>query len=654
MEDFKLISELDEHSQVSIHLVATHARPFAPPRANAIVNAWCYSHQYKFIERIDKKTGEIPPDDKDIEYLCNQLPRDMRRIIQEATKDFSCQDALQGYFEKECTDRNPDMNSFSTREPCSLVVERFLHVPHKQVLLIQGKAGAGKSTIGMKWAIDKGNKWKAGEQYPIFLYLPTCASVVEYMKGALGHDLRPKDLERFVKNNNFLVLLDGYDEMGQKDNVIEKVFHELQGCTSFKAIITCRSDYLRSDGSSERLFRLPGAAKDTLQVVWLCPLNLSNREQVSQYLDCYLPTRQGERSEQQKEDALEMIPELRYIITTPFCLKVILDMLPRLHSYREKDPYFRMTRHSIYKEYIDEWFDREWIRLKRSEIFQEGRRKAGLNDENYMEWYHHAAQKLCMKMHEKNSSKLCLRTNDEFLTEAPFNFLASQEKNLESQLGSRLLRGCLTSLKRKNEGPLQESLEISFVDQTFRAFFLADSILEHLSTQDNLPAGLTLRNLNKEPEIITEIADVVRGDNYYREKLLDLVLSSRGNDLTKDAITASANAASILVAADVSFSGLNLQGVQIPGSVLRGGVFHKTNFDCADLSNADISHGYFVEAKLEKAAMDGVYLGVEHKSNITSRTIKCSGMHPSNQMLAIGSKDGTVRVWEVETGECRQ
>ncbi|MDA8774078.1 pentapeptide repeat-containing protein, partial [Chlamydiia bacterium] len=61
-----------------------------------------------------------------------------------------------------------------------------------------------------------------------------------------------------------------------------------------------------------------------------------------------------------------------------------------------------------------------------------------------------------------------------------------------------------------------------------------------------------------------------------------------------------ANAMTILVGAEVNFSGKDLHGVQIPGAILKGGVFNHTNFKGANLTRTNVSYASFDHANLSE------------------------------------------------------
>uniref|UniRef100_A0A7S4KE71 Uncharacterized protein n=1 Tax=Guillardia theta TaxID=55529 RepID=A0A7S4KE71_GUITH len=222
----------------------------------------------------------------------------------------------------------------------------------------------------------------------------------------------------------------------------------------------------------------------------------------------------------------------------------------------------------MHKEYAKEWYRREWEKLAQRQELAEQAKQAGMRDGNYMEWYSRGAKHVCLYMHREQRKHVVLKEGDGFSSVAPFS-LRMRGGDVTQQLGYWLLRGSLTRVKHnKREG----SLEVSFVHDLYRSFFLAEATLEELRKKEDgqadeavrVPASLSVRNLRGEVETIKEHAIVVQGKRKYQERLFDVMRASR-EDGSEETGRASANAATILVAASVSWSGLDLSGVRVAG-----------------------------------------------------------------------------------------
>eukprot|EP00960_Hanusia_phi_P001686 48846-Hanusia_phi.AAC.1 len=215
-------------------------------------------------------------------------------------------------------------------------------------------------------------------------------------------------------------------------------------------------------------------------------------------------------SRKKYEEAMESMHELRDVVRTPYSLKVMLFALPRLHEKRTRKPSLTINRHNMYKEYVIEWYRREWDKLKQSQELADRTQQIAVHDGNFLDWYSAAAKQLCLQMQRKQKIHLVHKAGDAFLSSPPFS-LSMQGGDVKHELGYWLLRGCLARVKEnKHEG----SLEVSFVHDLIRSYFLAESTFEQLRSTAHwaraVPESLALHNLRNEVECIKEHAMVVR------------------------------------------------------------------------------------------------------------------------------------------------
>ncbi|EKX43850.1 hypothetical protein GUITHDRAFT_110301 [Guillardia theta CCMP2712] len=449
-------------------MVTSQSPPFMPHKANMIINAWCHSHRYGFADKVDLESGKV------VEWTYGSIPKNLREIIKHTLGDFSesVDEAVDCFIETDCTDSDPEFRQ-APGVPSSKLLHSFMHDKRKRVLLLLGQAGSGKSTIGMKWVIEMGEAWHADKAYPVYLYLPRCKSVKEYMKDAVGPEKSPVNDQAwrdFLRRHSFFVVMDAYDEMGTTENVVDKLFKELAVSKGIKVIVTCRSGYLKMEGKADPLFWPHGlGGREALQVAWVCPLSWNAKDQISRYIEDQVMKRSHKGlSMEQFEEALKSNPELKSIISTPYSLKVMLTVLPGLFYKRMNKPKSMITRHSMYKEYAKEWYRREWDKLKQNHKLAELAQQAEVDDGNYIRWYSRAAQQLCLHMLRQRNIIIRHKSGGIFLSEPPFN-LSMRQGHVEKELGYWLLRGCLTRLKTNKLGDI---LEVSFVHDTVRSFSL--------------------------------------------------------------------------------------------------------------------------------------------------------------------------------------
>eukprot|EP00960_Hanusia_phi_P030929 748946-Hanusia_phi.AAC.2 len=657
-EGFKSVTELEDKAKVSVHQVTARSAPYLPPQANMVINAWCFSHRYGFADRVDYESGRIT-EDKHVEGIYMDLPRRLRHIIKSMLgDDEGVEDAMEGYMETNCSNVDPEHRE-TVGVPSGELLDTFLHNEEKQVLLLLGQAGAGKSTWGKRWVIELGERGVLGERYPVFLHLPKSTSVKESLEKAAGVCYgNEKAWREFVRGRLFFVVMDSFDEIRACTNVVDGVFKELSGCKGVKAVVTCRSCCVKKEVKSNPLLWPPGpGGRDAVEVAWICRVRMSNKERVKRYIDYHVSKTKGKDWERSKyEEAMESMDELREVVNTPYLLKVTLSALPRIHEKKTRKLNWRIDRHRIFKQFAIDWYTREWNKLKQIKHLADRATRAGVNDENYMSWYSAAAKELCLEMCRQQKKILVQKVGDTFLSGAPPSS-STQGGDEKDELLYWLLRGCLTQVEfGKHAG----SFDVRFVHDLIWGFFLVESTLEQLRRQCEsdmaVPESLALVDLREEIESIKEHAMAVRGKAKYSEKLLDVVRASR-LDRLKSTGRASANAATILVAAGVSFSGLDLQGVRVAGAILRNGIFHRTDLREADLSDVDASHTYLAETRLEGARLEGTDFGGTPTvridwGDVDKEKVCCRAFEPGGQAIAAGLKDGTVRIYDLKTGRC--
>eukprot|EP00960_Hanusia_phi_P004674 135653-Hanusia_phi.AAC.1 len=647
-EDYISIKDHLPDAQVSFHTVAKQAAPFAPDGANMIVNAWCFSSRYGFADKMDPTTGMVPQRMHKLECEFLKLLRSFRCNAASVFHDKDIEKTLEGYIETKCTGTDPEQartEGISSDE----VLDKFLKDASKKVLLLQGRAGAGKSTLGKKWALKLWKDWKEGDRIPLFLHLPSHTSVKDYLKKH-GVDL---DVQwaSFIKDKCFLLILDSFDEMEKKVNMVKKYSNEFWECKDCKIVIACRNDYIQSGGGSETLILPEPGQKRVLVTVWICPLDLSNKALVDRYIDHYVSLKMGSWDKESYKQALNRIPELSEIIRTPYFLKVTLSVLPEVFCRREEDPNFKITRHNLYKAYIDQWTDREWNKL--DENIQEKLETLGLDDNNYRAYYFRASKMLAKAMYIENQSLLTYPGSNGIFAEEPFCMTA--KNRFAEEGGYWLIKGCPTNICHIRE-ETSEALNISFLHDTLYSFFLSEEIYSHVMKPDRAgggrpPDGLCLRSINHRLEEIREHADLVLQDPQYKERLLDYVKASR-TATEKEILICAANSATILVAAREPFSGLDMRDVKIPKACLRNGIFHKTDFSGADLSNVDGSHGFFSETLCEGANFEGMEFREYPVIRGHNKEVRSVTFSPDGLWLASASGDTTVRIWDANTRTC--
>ncbi|KAF9404372.1 hypothetical protein BGZ76_006994, partial [Entomortierella beljakovae] len=174
---------------------------------------------------------------------------------------------------------------------------------------------------------------------PVFVTLPAVTDKP-------GKDLIAKQLQiydftedqiRELKSyRQFVLICDGYDECQKKDNLYNDNRFNQPGEWNVKMVVSCRSEFL---GSDYRVFFEPGGRNDRrgavqLQEAVVAPFN-----------------------------AIKSIPNLQELVRNPFLLSLALEVLPRLVDLSKDFASSRISRVTLYDEFVEQWVERGQKRL---------------------------------------------------------------------------------------------------------------------------------------------------------------------------------------------------------------------------------------------------------------------------------------------------
>ena len=190
--------------------------------------------------------------------------------------------------------------------------------------------------------------------------------------------------------------------------------------------------------------------------------------------------------------------------------------------------------------------------------------------------------------------------------------------------------------------------EYEFIHNSLLEYFVCGRILFSLKQDDNTILGQELNGklLNSKPAIIRNIATMVQDDSSLADKLRAVVEESKCN---QDVSIAAANAMTILVMAQVPFSGQDLKYIRIKGADLSGGIFDGTDLTGADLRDTTMRGVWLRGANLSQCCMDNVNFG-ELPSVTWDRSRESGELSSDGRLLAVGG-DGNVRILEVSSGK---
>ena len=246
-------------------------------------------------------------------------------------------------------------------------LESFMkpEVPQR-VCLIQGTAGAGKSTFNHYLATRLWDTYNPdiARPIPVFIPLANIHDPMRHNQDLVAEMFRRREWpeERISKARQqleFVFILDGYDEIEKRDRNF--YIDNRLGDWNAKTVITSRPEYLGSGYQSK--FYPPGQPQ-LLQEYWLAPFSTKDiTEYISKYVQVVIASDKPEgapRSVKEYEHLIER-PELRALISNPFLLKMVMTVQPTTDGIEFK-------RVTLYRKFLDHWLQSAQDRLSRIQL----------------------------------------------------------------------------------------------------------------------------------------------------------------------------------------------------------------------------------------------------------------------------------------------
>ncbi|KAK3823469.1 MAG: WD40-repeat-containing domain protein [Benniella sp.] len=600
-----------------------------------------------------------------------------------------------------------------SRFPLMDKVNEFLS-GDQTVLLILGDSGAGKSMFNRSLECELWQRYnKNTGVIPLYINLPSIDKPDHDLvtKQLRKLDFTEPQI-RELKYRKFILICDGYDESQQTRNLYTSNQLNEEGEWIAKMIISCRSEYIGRDYRDrfEPVDRNRRSSQRSLfQEAVITPFSTDQiQEYIAQYVTLCRPLWETENYIQ----ALDLIPGLMDLVKNPFLLTMSLEVLPRMMDPGEHISATHITKLALYDQFIEQWLERGKKRVEERQLsFQERSAFDSLSDEGFTMNGIDYLKKLSVAIYKEQDGQPVVeysRFNDERTWKVEF-FSRNEEKQLlreacplvrnggqyrfihrslleyglaravfEPQDHTRAATGRTMSRRGSMSSVWSFEVEGGLVDVTSRAD-------EEPSLDSESP--LVWRNFVNEPSVVQFLSERVPQAPIFKQQLLAYIEQSKRDKMWR---TAASNAITILVKAGVQFIDSDLQGIQIPGADLSYGVFDSAQMRDADLRKVNLRGVWMRQADLGGAQMSGVKFGELpslKEENITyscayspdgksfAVAVECDisvyatsnwekirslkgheylvwtvSYSPDSKQIASSSFDGTVRLWNSESG----
>ncbi|KAF9118342.1 hypothetical protein BGW39_001260 [Mortierella sp. 14UC] len=265
--------------------------------------------------------------------------------------------------------RNEDL--FSLMEK----VEEFL-ASDRQVMLILGDSGAGKSTFNKHLETKLLRIYNSGGRIPLFVNLPAIRRPEE---DTIGNQLRTYNfseaqIQELKQHRQFILICDGYDESQLAVNLHTTNGFNRPGQWSVKMVISCRTQYLGQDYRDRFVPQEVGhysrPALNLFQEAVIAPFY---KEQIQDYVKQYVPLESRSWVTQDYMDRLITIPDLMDMAKNPFLLSLALEALPGVTEGKQDLSTIKIARVQLYDTFVQHWLDVNKRRLQGSNLNNEDR-----------------------------------------------------------------------------------------------------------------------------------------------------------------------------------------------------------------------------------------------------------------------------------------
>ncbi len=415
------------------------------------------------------------------------------------------------------------------------------------------------------------------------------------------------------------------------------------------------------------------------------------------------------------QESLKQHPQLYELVENPLLLRMVIRALPKIiadldhqkiiANKHERVMYLPIfMRAQIYKAFISDWFNREAQRYQE----RTGKRLVtlwGSTDLLTQEAFGMFCEDLALSMLTEN------KDSEEILIEVEYTLPSSvtrRRRQFPDQINPWAKFFTMqdeTVVNVRLGCPLRcISNKYSFYHKSFLEYFIAlamfnglldeesimlsdDDIIQHLVTEP-----INQKLVTKEQAIIEFLSQMLKGDHRRIERMLSIIRASRETVQGDKVAIAAANAITVLNKAFFNFSGLDLHGINIARANLQGAYCDQTDFSGSNLTDVQLSHAWLRQIVLRNCQLNGLNFGeypwFKHKYWVNSidwnfdqnilitacgknvylwkfdtgvcfkvlqghtGLINSISMSKNGLRIVSGSKDKTVRVWDVVSGEC--
>ncbi|KAG9063951.1 hypothetical protein KI688_004065 [Linnemannia hyalina] len=525
----------------------------------------------------------------------------------------------------------------------------------RQVMLILGDSGSGKSTFNRHLEHRLWTDYKQGGPIPLFINLPAIDRPDQDLiaKHLRANNFSDDQIQEMKQHRELILICDGYDESQQQDNLHRSNALNQPGQWNIKMVISCRTQFLGTTYvdrfKPQPTDRYATGPHDVFQEVAITPFS---KDQVKNYVEQYaqdpqtmLLFRNQNQSAWSSEEymyKLTAIPNIMDLVKNPFLLTLALKALPGLVASNKDLASIRITRVRLYDMFVDQWLETNRLRIQVNKLSQKDLEAyTSLIDDDFIGCGISYLLRLAAAIFKEQDGNPIVQ------------YVHRQEKDswkaefFGTDPEAKLLREASPLTRTGNQFRFvhRSVLEYMFSRVIYNPAETVEEDMDPesetasptaLSSDDNGP--LFQKSLLAEPSIIQFLCDRVKSIPAFEPQLRAVIDQSKTDETATIAAT---NAITILVRAGVAFHGADLRGVKIPSADLSGGQFDYVQLQGADLTGVNLSRSWLRKADLSGAQMKGVQFGELPYLELSDAVYTCA-YSSDGTMFAVGVLGWTI------------
>eukprot|EP00002_Diphylleia_rotans_P002792 TRINITY_DN117_c0_g2_i1.p1 TRINITY_DN117_c0_g2~~TRINITY_DN117_c0_g2_i1.p1 ORF type:complete len:1908 (+),score=350.86 TRINITY_DN117_c0_g2_i1:127-5850(+) len=541
-------------------------------------------------------------------------------VLEELTASTNGGSAITNTAKDGKTDRNRDgfVKEFLSQEP--------------RVLVILGQSGSGKSTFVQRIYEDyeesEQNEQEMGSEKKTFIYINLAAVKDPHkLESHIQQDgLLKTRWER--RSSKVVFIMDGYDELQQAgSNIIESNWPLLR---EHHVIITYRHNMQETAQDLNKLFSPQRNQSQESRDCRYSVLKPFGEYQIRDYIKQWRSLNAGDDSDDTIYNQI-LSSGMKEQVASPFILSMLLTVYNEMKGSSSKLQLMR--RYDVYDRFVNSYHTQKIKEVMKVTTF-DGQYLSGFCENIAREMFVHQSTALRYEYSYSNS-------NDE-------NAIV-----LDSFFGdTHELRQIRDMILIRGFGKTQSAQYFAFLHRSIQEFFIAKLIVKEIMLEkcpwesgDSLFCRLDSRDL----EIRKFLADLAASNYDFRNRLINIVLSTKEKESSDAFAKAASEAITILNYARVPLHGQDFQKVRIPNADLDQAVLQDVDFTGADLRGVSLKDANIRGCKLDKAKMENLDFGQLPKILHPDRIFQCCNIIEPDQTYLYTSCENSVFVFDLES-----